>query len=81
MGESRKEFIVCRVRSRPPLTILVKTVLLRPHDVERNHAHHTLRTNRAGIRRTVIARTDEGVHIIYRLLRRSEQTATQQEGH
>ena len=37
--------------------------------------------NRAGIRRTVIARTDEGVHIIDRLLRRSEQTATQQEGH
>ena len=73
-----EEIIIRRIRRGPPLAVLVKLITFRPHHIEGGNTHHSLRTNRTGIGRPVVACPDKRIHIIYRLLRGNQQrTATQ----
>ena len=73
-----EEIIVRRIRRGPPLAVLIKLITFRPHHIEGGNTHHSLRTNRTGIGRPVVACPDKRIHIIYRLLRGNQQrTATQ----
>ena len=73
MRKAGKELIVGRIGSGPPLSILVKTIQVGSHHIEGHHAHHTLWTNCPGIRRAVIACSNERIHLIHGLLRTHQQ--------
>ena len=69
--EAREEFVVVFVGRGPPAGVLVVDVLLRPHDVERNHRHHPVRRDRTGVRGPEVRSPDERVDPVGRGLRRS----------
>ena len=75
--EAREEFVVVFVGRAPPAGVLVVDVLLRPHDVERNHRHHPVRRDRTGVRGPEVRSPDERIHTLRRLLCPCSQTQRQ----
>ena len=75
--EAREEFVVVFVGRGPPAGVLVVDVLLRPHDVERNHRHHPVRRDRTGVRGPEVRSPDERIHTLRRLLCPCSQTQRQ----
>ena len=75
--EAREEFVVVFVGRGPPAGVLVVDVLLRPHDVERNHRHHPVRRDGPGVRGPEVRSPDERIHTLRRLLCPCSQTQRQ----
>ena len=75
--EAREEPVVILIGRGPPAGVLVVDVLLRPHDVERNHRHHPVRRDGPGVRDPEVRSPDERIHTLRRLLCPCSQTQRQ----
>ena len=78
--EAREEFVVVFVGRGPPAGVLVVDVLLRPHDVERNHRHHPVRRDGPGVRGPEVRSPDERVDPVGRGLRSAENGCGERQG-
>ncbi len=65
MGETGEVTVFLHVRSGPPAAVLVPGVEAGAHHVERRDAHQAVRRDGAGVARSEVGGTDEGVHIFH----------------
>ena len=61
MGVACEKLIIDFIRSAPPTGVLVKTVFLGAHYIERNHLHHAVGHKGTGIGGAIISCSDKRI--------------------